>query len=226
MLTAVLAFAGVAAVINVTPGLDTLLVLRTSVSQGKTAGLSAALGIVMGCLAWGLAAAVGLTALLTASHVAYDTMRIAGAVYLTWLGVSALWRSRRRHTTRATTGPNHLARQACPDAVAEQTAAESPRGRFAAFRSGIGTNLLNPKAGVFYMSLVPQFIPHGEPVFSSTVLFTVIDVVELSIWFWVVSGAASALGERIRRPAFRRRTEQASGIAFIGFAASLLTEHS
>jgi threonine/homoserine/homoserine lactone efflux protein len=211
MLTSALAFAGVAALINVTPGLDTLLVLRTSVSHGRSAGVAASLGILAGCLVWGFATAVGLTALLTASRLAYDTLRVAGAAYLVWLGTSALWRSRR--------------------AVAEPEAADpgpvggaEPRGWFAAFRAGVGTNLLNPKAGVFYMSLIPQFTPHGASVFTSTLVFTAIDIVELALWYWVVSGAASALSERIRRPAFRRRMEQVSGVAFFGFAANLLAE--
>lgn len=65
---------------------------------------------------------------------------------------------------------------------------------FAAFRAGVGTNLLNPKAGVFYMSLVPQFMPHGAPVFGTTVLFTVIDLIELAVWFWLVSARRSRSG--------------------------------
>ncbi|EFL23747.1 LysE family translocator protein [Streptomyces himastatinicus ATCC 53653] len=208
MLTSALAFAGVAALINVTPGLDTLLVLRTSVSHGRNAGLAASLGILAGCLVWGFATAVGLTALLTASRVAYDTLRVAGAAYLVWLGASALWRSRRAAASETET----------------EQAAPAPRGRWAAFRAGVGTNLLNPKAGVFYMSLIPQFTPDGASVFTATLVFTAIDIVELALWYWVVSGAASALSERIRRPAFRRRMEQASGVAFFGFAANLLAE--
>ncbi|MEU6761011.1 LysE family translocator [Streptomyces sp. NPDC046853] len=211
MLTAALAFAGVAAIINVTPGLDTLLVLRTSVAHGRDGGFAAALGILTGCLAWGLATAIGLTALLTASHLAYDALRIGGAVYLAWLGGTALWRSRRR------TG-NGQARARGDDTAAEPAA---PRDRWAAFRAGLGTNLLNPKAGLFYMSLIPQFIPAGAPVFGTTLLLTAIDLVELALWYWIVTYAAAALGERMRRPSFRRRLEQLSGVAFLGFAANL-----
>jgi threonine/homoserine/homoserine lactone efflux protein len=216
MLTSALAFAGVAALINVTPGLDTLLVLRTSVSHGRNAGLAASLGILAGCLVWGIATAVGLTALLTASRVAYDALRVAGAAYLVWLGASALWRSRRAAASEAEAEPEPVG-----PGVVDGT---EPRGRFAAFRAGVGTNLLNPKAGVFYMSLIPQFTPHGASVFTSTLVFTAIDIVELALWYWVVSGAASALSDRIRRPAFRRRMEQVSGVAFFGFAANLLAE--
>lgn len=214
MLTAVLAFAGVAALVNVTPGLDTLLVLKTSVARGRAVGLASALGILSGCLVWGVATAVGLTALLMASHIAYEALRIAGAAYLTWLGVRALWQSRRRPAADA------------PEATGLDPALPSAVGGLAAFRSGVGTNLLNPKAGVFYMSLIPQFLPHGAPVATTTLLFTAIDLAELTVWYWLVSRAATALGERIARPAFRRRMEQASGVAFLGFAAGLLTERA
>ncbi len=213
MITATLAFAGVAALINVTPGLDTLLVVRTSVAHGRTGGYAAALGIITGCLAWGLATAVGLTALLTASHLAYDTLRIAGAGYLAWLGITALWRSRQQ-------GRRDGEMEAADTAA--DSANDGSRGRLAAFRAGLTTNLLNPKAGVFYMSLIPQFIPHGAEVFSTTLLLTAIDVVELAIWFAVLSRAASALGERARRRSFRRRMEQISGLTFLGFAANLV----
>ncbi|NDU74703.1 LysE family transporter [Actinomadura sp. DSM 109109] len=206
MVTAALAFAAAAMIVNVVPGLDTFLVLRTSVSQGRGAGLAAALGIMTGCAVWGLATAAGLTALLTASEVACTVVRVSGAACLVWLGVTALWRVRGRKSE---------AERPEPVVAAE---------RRAAFRAGVGTNLLNPKAGVFSMSLVPQFMPHGAPVFGTTVLFTTIDVAELALWFWVVSGAAAAMGERLRRPSVRRRMERLSGVAFLGFAANVLAD--
>lgn len=219
MLAAILAFAGVAAIINVTPGLDTMLVLRTSVAGGRATGLVSGLGINAGCLAWGLAAAAGVTELLAASHVAYDAVRIGGAAYLTWLGCCALWRSRRGHADE----PAVEGTDAQP---AEAVAAGPGPGRLAAFRSGLTTNLLNPKAGIFYMSLLPQFIPRGEPVFGTSMLLTLIDVTELLIWFCVLSAAASALTQRINRKSFRRRMEQISGVVFIGFAVNLVVDRA
>jgi threonine/homoserine/homoserine lactone efflux protein len=213
MLGAVLAFAGVAAVINVTPGLDTMLVLRASIAGGRTAGLVSGLGINAGCLAWGIAAAAGVTELLAASHAAFEAVRIAGAVYLTWLGCCALWRSRRKPAPE----------EPAPGKPAQ---VDAGRGRFATFRSGLTTNLLNPKAGVFYMSLLPQFIPHGAPVFGTAMLLTLIDVAELLIWFVVLSAAASALAHRISRASFRRRMEQISGLVFIGFAVNLAVDRT
>lgn len=223
MLTAVLAFVGVAAVINVTPGLDTMLVLRTSIAGGRATGLASGLGINVGCLLWGVAAAAGVTELLTASHVAYETVRIAGALYLGWLGCCALWRSRRRP------GPEEPAPGAAGTADSGRQPGRMVRvgsGRLAAFRSGLTTNLLNPKAGLFYMSLLPQFIPHGAPVFGTAMLLTPVDMTELLIWFCVLSAAASALAHRISRPSFRRRIEQVSGLVFIGFAVNLAVDRT
>lgn len=197
-----------ALLINMAPGPDTLLVVRVSVTQGRSGGLAAALGILAGCAGWGIATAGGLTALLTASHLAYDTLRWCGAAYLAYLGITALRRSGKP------TGPE----------PAERPAAVT--GSLAAFRAGVGTNLLNPKAGVFYMSLIPQFVPQGAHMFGATLLFTAIDVIELAAWYWFLSRAAAALGERVQRPAFRRRIEQITGVAFFGFAAHLLTDRS
>lgn len=224
VLAAVLAFAGVAAVINVTPGLDTMLVLRTSIAGGRAAGLVSGLGVNTGCLAWGVAATAGVTELLTASHAAYETVRIAGAVYLSWLGCCALWRSRRSR------GQETLAAEAGEKSDTDQRppreAVLAGSGRLGAFRSGLTTNLLNPKAGLFYMSLLPQFIPHGAPVFGTAMLLTLIDVAELLVWFCVLSTAASALAHRINRASFRRRMEQISGLVFIGFAVNLAVDRT
>jgi threonine/homoserine/homoserine lactone efflux protein len=208
MITAGLAFAGVAMLINMAPGPDSLFVVRTSVTQGRQGGWAAALGILTGCVGWGIATAAGLTALLTASRLAYDTLRVCGATYLVLLGATALWRSRKPSDPEP----------------AERTTA--PASRSAAFRMGVGTNLLNPKAGVFYMSLIPQFVPQDAQMFSTTLLFTVIDVIELAAWYWLLSRTASALSKRVQRPAFRRRLEQITGVAFFGFAANLLTDRS
>jgi threonine/homoserine/homoserine lactone efflux protein len=222
MLVSALTFAGVAAIVNVTPGLDTMLVLRTSISGGRTAGIVGGLGVSTGCLAWGVAAAAGISELLAASHLAYEVVRVVGAVYLTWLGCRALWQSRRsgREAGSGRAGGGKADREISAGA------GKVVPVRLAAFRSGLGTNLLNPKAGVFYMSLLPQFIPRGAPLFGSAMLLTLIDVTELLIWFCILSSAASALTLRISRASFRRRMEQISGLVFIGFAVSLVVDRS
>ncbi|MFJ0543618.1 LysE family transporter, partial [Bordetella bronchiseptica] len=94
-LAALLAFTVAATLLTITPGLDTALVLRTAAIDGPRRALLAGLGVCAGCLAWGVAAALGLGALLAASSLAYDALRIAGAIYLCWLGARLLARSLR-----------------------------------------------------------------------------------------------------------------------------------
>src|SRR5262245_57374973 len=96
MIQTLFAFAGAAAVVALVPGPSTAIIIRQSVVSGRRAGVAAMLGNESGVLLWGLAAAFGLSALLLASRIAYDTMRIAGAVFLITLGLRALWHSRRR----------------------------------------------------------------------------------------------------------------------------------
>ncbi|GAA4856162.1 LysE family translocator [Saccharopolyspora cebuensis] len=178
----VVAFFGV-----VTPGLDTMLVLRHSLLGGRGRGFAAAVGIALGCLAWGTASVVGLTALLTASEIAYDVVRVLGAAYLIWLGGSALWKSLPRNRVDSD-----------PEAVVVAG------GRLAALRSGLVTNLLNPKVGVFYMSLLPQFIPAQSQSAAWGAVLVAIHLTFTLVWLpglvWAAGRARTFfLRQRVRR---------------------------
>ncbi|MDA3643686.1 LysE family translocator [Saccharopolyspora indica] len=180
------AFALVALIGVVTPGLDTMLILRHSLLGGRRAGVATFLGINLGCLIWGTASIAGLTALLTASQLAYDIVRIAGAAYLLWLGGSALWKSLPRNQVEQ---PEEL-----PTTSAGLTS-------WAALRSGMTTNLLNPKVGVFYISLLPQFLPAGPAAFAWGPLLVATHISIGLLWstalVWV-AGRARALFQRRR----------------------------
>ena len=132
-LDAVLAFALVAGLLTLVPGLDTALVLRSSLTRTRPYAWATAAGIATGAMAWGIAAAVGVSALLTASELAYRVLTTAGAVYMCWLGVSMIRRSIRDGAV------------SFPTADTGEVAEGSPwRG----YLVGTGTNLLNPKVGV------------------------------------------------------------------------------
>ncbi|MER7081278.1 Threonine/homoserine/homoserine lactone efflux protein [Saccharopolyspora kobensis] len=180
------AFALVALIGVLTPGLDTMLILRHSLLGGRWAGVATAFGINLGCLIWGTASIAGLTALLTASQLAYDIVRIAGAAYLLWLGGSALWKSLPRNQVAQ---PEEL-----PSASAGLTS-------WAALRSGMATNLLNPKVGVFYISLLPQFLPAGPAAFTWGPLLVATHISIGLLWstalVWI-AGRARALFQRRR----------------------------
>ena len=136
--SALSAFTLVALVAVLMPGLDTISVLRNVVTSARRGGFASGLGVSAGCLVWGVASIAGLTALLTASRIAYTVVHVAGAVCLLWLGGSTLRKSIRH--------PN----AADPDAAAVSLRSGSVTS---AFRRGLLTNLLNPKVGASYLSV-------------------------------------------------------------------------
>jgi threonine/homoserine/homoserine lactone efflux protein len=200
--TAVLTFAVVALALTLTPGLDTALVLRAALTRGRREAAATALGIVTGLFVWGAAAAVGVSALLTASQVCYDVLRAAGAAYLLWFGLRLLVRA-----VRGSAGADQ-------DAVVRGSA-------WRAARQGLVTNLLNPKIGVFYVALLPQFLPPGsDPLAMGLLLAGVHGVMSLA-WFAVLITLASVLGRWLRRPATARTIDGVTGTTLIGFGVKL-----
>ncbi len=182
---ALLGFAAVALLGVMTPGLDTMVVLRHALLGGRSTGASVVLGISAGCLVWGAASTLGLTALLTASEVGYRVVQLLGAGYLIWLGASALWRSRRG-----------------AGAVVEPVAV--PAGARRGFRAGFVTNLLNPKVGVFYVSLLPQFLPAAGGGLGWGALLVGMHVTIGVLWL----GALVLLAARARRLLLRERVRR------------------
>lgn len=200
LFSSLVAFALAAALLTVTPGLDTALVLRTLASEGPRPAFRAACGIGAGCLAWGAIVAAGLGALLAASALAYDLLRWAGAAYLLTLGVR-LWRSPRR-TAFADTGYDR----------------EAGRNWFV---RGFLTNILNPKVGIFYVSFLPQFIPYGAAVSLWTLALAAVHVALGLLWFGLLIGASRPMLRLLRRPRVVTALDRATGVLFVGFGLRL-----
>ena len=198
--TALIAFVLAAGLLTVTPGIDTALVLRTAGVEGARKAALAGLGIALGCLAWGVFVALGLGLLLQASELAYTILRWAGAAYLVWLGIKLI-RSRRE-------GPI--------EAEAERTG-----GGGGWFWRGLLTNLLNPKVGIFYVSFLPQFIPAGADVQSTTILLAAIHAGLGLAWFGALILATRPIAAALRRPGTVRLLDRLTGGLFLMFGARL-----
>jgi threonine/homoserine/homoserine lactone efflux protein len=230
MLRSALAFAVFAAVLTITPGMDSLLVLRTTAVSGSRAGLAAAAGIMLGCLGWATASAAGVTALLAASRPAFDGLRLAGAAYLCWLGFRALRSTRRRPPVGQDPRPVRVVQRqpaaGPPDHRPRDGADPDPAGHtrvrpWRALRIGLTTNALNPKVGVFYVSVLPQFLPRGVNPFLGSLLLAGVHVVEGVIWLSLLVALAEWARGWLRRPVVKRRLEQLTGLLFIGFGVRL-----
>lgn len=208
---ALLAFTIAAALLTITPGLDTALVLRTSAVEGTRRAILASAGICCGLYLWALAVSVGLGALLTVSHLAYNVLRVAGAIYLVYLGAKIYLRP------RTTGSAESRAAESAEKAVPE----ERPSRWFA---RGFLTNILNPKVGVFYVTFLPQFIPAGAHVALFSVLLASIHVIEGVLWFALLISATAALSTWLRRPRVATAIDRTTGLVLIGFGAALLFE--
>jgi threonine/homoserine/homoserine lactone efflux protein len=201
--SAVLGFGLVAGALTVTPGLDTALVLRAALTGSRRRAMATAAGIVAGLFVWGAAAAAGVSALLTASELAYDVLRCGGAAYLVWFGGRLMVRALR-------SGP-----------AGEQPARPTVGSSWRAARLGLATNLLNPKVGVFYLALLPQFLPEGGSPLAVGLLLTSVHVALSLIWFALLAVLAEALGRWLRRPATARGIDGITGTALVGFGVRL-----
>ncbi|MGO2779657.1 LysE family translocator [Glutamicibacter arilaitensis] len=140
--SAFLAFGVVAALMTLIPGVDTALILRSAITRGRGEAMLAALGICTGVFVWGVAAAAGASAILAASNLAYQVLTYAGAAYLVFLGGQMIYRSLQKKRSPATRIP-------------------MPQSSYRTYLTGLVTNVLNPKIGVFYIAAIPQFTPAG-----------------------------------------------------------------
>ncbi len=202
MLLAICTFSLAAALIVLLPGPDTLVVVRNVIRGGRRQGVLTALGNLCGLVLWVVAASVGLSAALRASEVGYRALRIVGGLYLVWIGVQA-WRSRGLEATPSQGRGGVLGR---------------------GYLAGLLTNLLNPKVGVFFVAFLPGFVPRGEPVGTTTLLFGGIFVVLTAAYWLVLLSLATKVTTWMNTPRVRRRLDLVTGAIFVGFGVRLATE--
>ncbi|WP_410873398.1 LysE family translocator [Nocardia sp. A7] len=199
-----LVFAGLCLLLAMTPGPDTFLVLRYSLS-GARRGIAAAAGSGLGSLAWAGAVAVGLAALLAAYPTALQILKVIGGIYLIYLGISGFLH-------RDTITP-----------VDAETGERSGTRLWAAFRDGIVSCLLNPKVGLFFLAVVPQFAPADSSPATATLILGAIDGVVAFVWLLVVSVVAAAAVQWLRRPRVGRILGNLSSAALTALGVATLS---
>ena len=195
-----LPFLAVVVVLTLTPGPDMALVLRNGVRGGVRIAWWTGLGCCAGITVYAAASAIGLAAVLAASATAFAVIKFIGAVYLVYLGVTALWHSWEK-----------------PEASAS-VAAPVPApvvGRRAAFRQGLMSNLLNPKLALVFLTLIPQFVSPGEPASTTGVLAAVFLGLAV-LWWRLFSLAVGVLGGVLSRERVRTAVERVTGTVLIG----------
>ena len=184
-----------------TPGVSTAVVLRNSIAGGTRAGVAAAVGANSGSVCYGLLSAFGFSLALQRWPAAWQALRIAGVIYMIWLGAQSI-----RH---ALTGvPARDVREPL----------DSGRGVSTSLYEGFLTNILNPSIATFYLVLLPQFIPPGAPIVSSALLLTAIHVTLAASWHVAWAAAGGTLSRTLGAPRPRRILEATTGVALLALA--------
>ncbi|MEX5272010.1 LysE family translocator [Kocuria sabuli] len=210
------ALLGVAVVLAVTPGPDTVLTLGYALRQRRS-GVLAAAGAALGVFAWAGLVAVGVAAFLDSSPAAFQALRILGGAYLFYLGYRAITT---HAPARATAAPATVG--AVPAAGSTVAAAPAPpepspsqsRGR-SAFVAGLVCCLTNPKTGLFFLALLPQFTPPGAGALFVVVVMGGTVAATIGIYLLAVALAAHTAGTWLNRPSVTREIERTSGAVFV-----------
>ena len=196
--TTLLAFAITCAIIELTPGPNMAYLAALSISHGARVGAAAVAGVALGLAIYGFVAALGLAAIIEQSNVLYGLLRWGGVAYLLWLAWEA-WSSERDTGPEAGDGAGNT--------------------RLAVFRRSLITNLLNPKAGVFYVAVVPSFVaPGAGSVIAQTLLLSGIFVAIASAIHLSIVLLASRLHGILSSPPRRRAARKAMALALAGIA--------
>jgi threonine/homoserine/homoserine lactone efflux protein len=193
------AFLVAALLFSMTPGMDTIFILNRSIAQGVRSGICSTLGISTGVVVHTLIAAVGLSAAIAQSALAFTLVKYLGALYLVYLGIATLLKA----------GEHRL--------IAEATEHPVTASAWQDYRSGVLTNVLNPKVGLFFMAFFPQFVDPAH--IQSSLPFVILGVSYAAIgllWFlslaWLAGSVARLLQHSRNLGTWLNR---ASGVAFV-----------
>lgn len=201
-----LPFIGVATAVVVIPGPDMALVARNVFRYGRSAGFATSFGICTGILGWAVAAVLGIATILATSSVGFTVLKLAGAAYLICLGISTL---RSRDAPRPAQG-RELRRLPVRHAYAQ----------------GLVSSLLNPKLGVFFLTLLPQFIAPGEEsAIRALQLAVVFDLIGIA-WLLAYSAMLAALGEAFGGGTPQRVIRWVSGTVLVGLGVRVALERT
>ncbi|MBV9485071.1 MAG: LysE family translocator [Frankiaceae bacterium] len=199
------AFLAIAFAVTLSPGPAFALMLQVAARDGWRAAMANIGGNSVGVLMWGVLSAVGVSALVAANRIAYDALHVGGAIFLLWLGVSAIVRRKQ------------------PDPGAP--AATPPRERTArqAARKGLINSVANPKLAIFFVSLFPQFVAPGDAVLPAALAMSGAIVACDVVWY----GSIAFCVDRFRRviaAKLLRGLERTTGVVLLGFGARLAVE--
>ncbi len=201
--SSVAAFAAIAVVITMTPGADTMLIVRNTLHGGRSGGLLSTAGVMAGGFVHASAAALGLSAILLRSTELYSIVKFLGAVYLVYLGIQSIRTGLQRRSGQTS------------ERTPETSSSWQPLGQ------GFVTNALNPKVALFYVAFLPQFIRPSDPVVAKTFLLVGIHYAMALLWLTGITLFVHRASALFRSSSFKRNLDLAAGAIFVGLGARL-----
>jgi RhtB (resistance to homoserine/threonine) family protein len=200
----VLTFIVAAALLTLSPGPDTMLVLRNTLRGGRGDGWRTTLGICVGLIVHATLSSAGLSVILVRSAAAFSVVKMIGAAYLVWLGLQSIMSALRREAPAA----RPLGRPAIQ-------APDRP------FREGVLTNVLNPKVAIFYLAFLPQFIAPRDPVLAKSLLLASIHIAMGLVWLSVIALAIDRAQRYVTTSGVRRWIDGVCGAVLVALGIRL-----
>lgn len=194
--------------LSISPGVDTLLVIRNTARGGVRDGVLTSLAICCGLFVHAAVSALGISLILLQSAWAFQLLKLAGAAYLVWLGVQGLRAARRG--------------QGLP--VAGVSGERRPVPMWWPLREGLLSNVLNPKTVVFYMAFLPQFIAPGDPALAKSLFLAGVHFVIANLWQIGVAVMVGSAGRLLGSRLFSRALNGVTGVVLIAFGIKLALE--
>jgi len=208
----VIAFTGLAAILTLIPGSDTMLVVRNVLARGKACGFLTTAGICTGLFVHAVLSAAGVSVILLKSAVAFHVLKTAGACYLMYLGIKTIIEVRRTPHEFPVGNDRHR----LPDS--------EKNDKRHAFMEGMLNNVLNPKTAVFYLAVLPQFITPGDSVFVTSILLTAIHYVMAMIWLSALTCFLGYAGSFMTGTRFRNWIQTSGGLILVALGLRLAVE--
>jgi threonine/homoserine/homoserine lactone efflux protein len=209
MITDLAGFVAISALVIIAPGPDTAVVVRNALRAGTRGAIATSLGVVAGLGVWTVTASVGLAALLRASEPAFLALKLAGAIYLAYLGVRSLWDAVRRRAAHASNGDRTPYTRQRP---------------LVSLRQGMVSDLGNPKIAVFFTSFLPQFVRGHHASFLPLLTLGLIFCALTLTWLAGYSVLVARAGDLLRRGPLRRALDGVTGVVLIGLGVRLALE--
>lgn len=195
-------------VLTLTPGLDTLLIVRNTARGGWVDGAVSSVGICSGLFVHAAVSAIGISLILLQTAWAFNALKLAGACYLIWLGIGSFRRA--------------LQRRQSADITAR--VASQPFSAMRSFREGLLSNVLNPKTVIFYMAFLPQFIDPAESALLQSLFLASLHFVIAMLWQCLLALVVVRAKRSMGHPTVSRFFDGVTGLLFMGLGMKLAVE--